>query len=374
MSELLKDKTVKGIPIQDKVMNSSNNTEAYLVYVKCMTFNHAPYIVDAMDGFCIQNTNFPYVCVVIDDASTDGEQDEIRNYLQDNFDLEDTNIVRNEETEDYVLTFARHKTNHNCFFAVYLLKYNHYSIRKSKDLYLKEWKDNCKYIALCEGDDYWTDSDKLQIQVNFLESHSDYSMCFHDVHIKAEKGREWYDVFGKLENRDYTGVENLIKWSGPTCSMVLRNEVYDSIPMNPKFTMGDNVLVLTSSQLGKVRCIPKKMGVYRLTPTSWIGGQSNKVQRYKYISHYLGLIEEFEECRCTAIYNILENQYFQLLAILKHEGNKEEFERVKAEYLKYPGENHISHFSSYYFKGRIRGALKSLLGQNCVKIYRNMKK
>ena len=90
-----------------------------MVHVTCITFNHAPYIVDAMNGFCKQKTTFQYVCTIFDDYSTDGEQEVIRKYLQEHFNLEDKSVVRNEETDDYLLTFARHKTNENCFFAVY---------------------------------------------------------------------------------------------------------------------------------------------------------------------------------------------------------------------------------------------------------------
>ncbi|MBR4365861.1 MAG: glycosyltransferase family 2 protein, partial [Bacteroidaceae bacterium] len=82
----------------------------FIVRVSCMTFNHAPYIEDAMNGFTMQETTFPFVCTIIDDASTDGEQEVIKKYLQEHFDLEDSSVVRNEETDDYVLTFARHKT------------------------------------------------------------------------------------------------------------------------------------------------------------------------------------------------------------------------------------------------------------------------
>ena len=349
-----------------------NYTTDFKVRINCMTYNHASYIADTMNGFCMQKTDFPYVAIIVDDASTDGEQDVINKYVHEHFDLEEKDVVRNEETDDYALFFTRHKENKNCFFAVFLLKYNHDSIKKAKWPYYLEFAKTPKYIALCEGDDYWTDPNKLQMQVDFLDSHPDYSMCFHDVDIKAEKGREWYDVFGELEDRDYTGLENLLRWSVPTCSMLLHQEISSNIPQNPKFTMGDNVQVLTCGQYGKIRCIPKKMGVYRLTPTSWIGGQSDKVQRYKYISHYHGLIEEFEECRCKAVYDILENQYFQLLTILKREGNMEEFEKIKNEYLNYPGTPHFSRFPAYYIKGRIRSTLKSLLGKRLVEKYRKI--
>lgn len=343
-----------------------------MLYISCSTFNHVGYIKDAMNGFAMQQTTFPFVAVIMDDASTDGTPQVIQRYLQEHFDLDDANTARHEETDDYVMTYARHKENPNCHFAVYLLKYNHYSIKKGKP-YAKAWAEKAKYYAICEGDDYWTAPEKLQTQVDFLDTHPDYSMCFHDVDIKAEKGREWYDVFGKLEDRDYTGLENMVKWSVPTCSIVYRTGLWDKYPSNPKFTMGDNVLILQCGRHGKIRCISKKMGVYRLSPTSWIGGQSSKVQRYKYISHYLGLIEEFEECRCQQMYDILEGQYFQLLTILKSEGDKDEFERVKQEYLSYPGTTHWNQFRNYYIKSRLRSSIKSLLGKSLVRLARKIK-
>lgn len=345
-------------------------TIEYKLRIFCTTYNHVNYVTDTMNGFCMQKTDFPFVAIIIDDASTDGEQEVICKYLDEHFDMDH---ALHYEDEDAIKMVAVHKTNSNCHFLVILLKYNFYSLKKAKNPLYKGWYENVPYVAFCEGDDYWTDSNKLQIQVDFLDSHPDYSMCFHDVDIRAEKGRDWYDAFGVLENRDYTGLENMLKWSVPTCSMVYRKEIGGMVPKNAKFRMGDNVLVLTCSKYGKIRCISKKMGVYRLTPTSWIGGQSDKVQRYKYISHYLGVIEEFEECRCPEVYNQLEGQYFQLLAILKREGNKEEFEKIKKEYLNYPGVTHWSEFHSYYRKSQFRYYVKKLLGDGFVSLYRKVR-
>ncbi|MBR5118167.1 MAG: hypothetical protein IK100_05920 [Muribaculaceae bacterium] len=330
----------------------------YKVCTRCYTYNHAFYIEDAMNGFCKQQTSFPFVVTIVDDASTDGEQGVIRNYLDEHFDMQKAHQW---ETDDACFIEACHKVNQKCWFVVVLLKYNFRQIRKSKITLLAEWSMSSKYIALCEGDDYWTNQNKLQTQVDFLESHPDYSMCFHDVDIKAEKGRVWYDVFGKLENRDYTGMDNMKKWSVPTCSILCRSDIYMSRPNNPKFTMGDNVLILHCSRNGKIRCIAKKMGVYRLTATSWNGGQSSKTLRYKFISHYYGLFEEFEECRCKLMYDFLEGQYFWLLTILKSEGDKVEFKRVKEEYMDYPGETHWNKFKYIYINSRFRNAIKKLL-------------
>ena len=127
--------------------------ENFKVYVSCMTYNQSAYICDAFDGFCMQITNFPFICGIIDDCSTDGEEEIIQSYLRKNFVLDDKDRVLNEETDDYVLTFAQHKKNYNCFFLVLFLKYNHYK-KKSKVPYVKRWYDTTKYVAVCEGDDF----------------------------------------------------------------------------------------------------------------------------------------------------------------------------------------------------------------------------
>ncbi|MBQ6204464.1 MAG: glycosyltransferase, partial [Prevotella sp.] len=135
----------------------------FKVCVYCSTFNQTSYIKDTMDGFCMQQTNFPFVCLIMDDASTDGEPEVLEAYLNDHFDTEWT-----KETDDYHLTVARHQENRNCYFAVYLLKYNHYTIKKRKLKYFREVADEIDYVAFCEGDDYWTDEHKLQKQADAL--------------------------------------------------------------------------------------------------------------------------------------------------------------------------------------------------------------
>lgn len=168
----------------------------FLVCVRCFTFNHAKYIEDAMNGFTMQQTDFPFVCVIVDDASTDGEPEIIRNYLQKYFILSDDSVINNKETDDYLMTFAQHKTNNNCFFAVYLLKYNHHSLQKSKFSYFKDYYDNIKYYAFCEGDDFWVKIDKLKKEVDYLEEHKDKSLVYTNCNVLFEEEKQLYkDVF-----------------------------------------------------------------------------------------------------------------------------------------------------------------------------------
>ena len=119
-----------------------------LVSIRCMVYNHEPYLRQCLDGFVMQKTTFPFEAVVHDDASTDGSAAVIREYAEKYPDIikpvYETENQYTKGTLGRVLSDATHP--------------------------------NTKYIAFCEGDDYWTDPEKLQIQVDFLENHPEYTM------------------------------------------------------------------------------------------------------------------------------------------------------------------------------------------------------
>ena len=245
----------------------------YLVGVRCSTFNQSAYITDALDGFVMQQTSFPYVCAIIDDASTDGEQDVIRRYLADYFDLNDASVAYQKEVDYGNVIFARHNINTNCYFAVVFLKENHYGQKKTKLPYLKEWLDNVKYVALCEGDDYWTDPKKLQKQVDFLESHPDFSLCCHRFKRYYENTDTWGDdyvtePFTKHPNEEglvVTNIENFRTRFTWTLTLCYRKAVADEIVWHPyilgrrDFTFHYHLL-----KAGKGYCFADYMGVYRI--------------------------------------------------------------------------------------------------------------
>ena len=301
-----------------------NEQEKYdwMVYVSCMTFNHAPYIVDAMNGFTMQETNFPFICAIIDDVSTDGEQGVIKNYLKEHFALEDKSITRHEETDDYVLTFARHKTNLNCYFAVLYLKYNHYSIKKSKVPYISQWREKAKYIAICEGDDYWIAPDKLQKQVDFMEKYPDISYTctrYNVVNVKTGDislaSNFYFDKFENKEKEVYIFQRNapfLEGWITKTLTCMYRNKYQDADFLR-KFKYGRDVhLVYLMLSKGNGACFSFIGGTYRLNPSSTYGGKTrieqveqnyyvyeelyqktnDKVMREKVMEFYLVLFEK----------------------------------------------------------------------------------
>lgn len=253
---------------KESSMREMNNPH-FLVRVASTTYNQASYIVDAMNGFTMQKTTFPFVCTIIDDASTDGEQEVIKQYLEDFFDFEDKTIARNEETEDYRLLFARHKTNLNCYFAVLLLKYNHYSIGKLKPM-VEDFADT-KYIAICEGDDYWTDKHKLQLQVDEMGSHDEVDICAHTT--VRMKNNMIHGYIRPIEKDGIIPIEKVISEGGglvSTNSLLLRRNAFTSLSEFQKVMGGDHSMQIKGSLRGGMLFIDKEMSVYRvMAANSW---------------------------------------------------------------------------------------------------------
>lgn len=155
-------------------------SQDFILCIRCFTYNHSLFIEEAMNGFCMQKTCFPYLAVIIDDASTDGAQEVIKRYIRDKFDNTLASGYKAWETEEAYYIYARHCQNFNCYFCAIFLKTNYYSHEQDKELFIEEWEKSAKYVALCEGDDYWTDPLKLQKQYDILEAHQECAFCVHD--------------------------------------------------------------------------------------------------------------------------------------------------------------------------------------------------
>lgn len=238
---------------------------SFKVCIRCFTFNHAQYIEDAMNGFVKQETDFPFVATIVDDASTDTTSQVISGFFNRYFDRDDSSVAFREEAEYGTVLFARHKANQNCFFAVILLRENHYSQKKNKISYLTRWLENSDYIALCEGDDYWIDPQKLNKQVSYLEQHKDCEMVACS---------SFWSINGVLEERNYASkeprvlsVEEVIRGGGsfiPTCSIVYKQRYLYDIPNWRRIAnVGDYPLQIQGALEGNVFYFPEAMCVYR---------------------------------------------------------------------------------------------------------------
>lgn len=220
-----------------------------LVAIRCITYNHQAYIRDALEGFVLQKTNFPFVAIVHDDASTDRTADIIREYAKKYPNIikpileTENQYSKNDDSLDRIMNAACEATG-------------------------------AKYIALCEGDDYWTDPMKLQKQVDFLESHPDYSMCFHNAIVHYENKSRPNHPFVKLETREYQIEENVVNWIVPTASIIFRKGVlecrwYKAVMASSKFVVSDNPLVRSCGMTGKLYAFSDIMSVYRKQPGGW---------------------------------------------------------------------------------------------------------
>lgn len=218
-------------------MNMTN----YTVAVWCITYNQKDFIKDALNGFVMQKTNFPFVVIVHDDKSTDGTSDIILEYAKKYPNI----IIPVIESENqWSKGGLKHIVN---------IMNSHYRIGK--------------YIAFCEGDDYWTSPDKLQTQIDFLESHPEYSMCFHSAKKKYECNSIAWINCENIEDKDYDATDLFVNWTVPTASVVCRKEAMDfyaNIKGAERIQNYDIFIILSCAMTGKIRGISKQMSVYRI--------------------------------------------------------------------------------------------------------------
>lgn len=223
--------------------------EPILVVISCMVYNHEPYIRDCLEGFVMQKTNFRFIAVVHDDCSTDKTADIIREYEAKYPDI----VKPIYETENQ---WSKHDG--------------------SLDRILGKALDatGAKYLATCEGDDYWTDPLKLQKQVDFLENHPDYSLCFHDVKVFNQVTQQYEE---NTITRDVPGTSDITElakgnYIHTPSVMVRKNEnVVKRFKDMGTVMPSDYVLWMLYAETGKIYKLPEKMAVYRLGSGVWSG-------------------------------------------------------------------------------------------------------
>lgn len=260
----------------------------YRVCIQCYTYNHSGLIEDALNGFSMQETGFPFVAAIVDDASTDDTPQVITNYFERNFNIEDETVSYRKEMEYGTVLFARHCTNLNCFFAIVLLKENQYSKHRSKLPYLSLWMDNSEYIATCDGDDYWTDSMKLQTQVVFLDKHKEYSLCCHRYRIYNQNSDSWGDdyVHALFDNQpngfSFTRTDNLKTWITKTMALMYRRELVVVEDLLKYRYICDEHLNYHLLSRGPGYCLPFVGAVYRRNDTGIFSVLSEEKKRRRY--------------------------------------------------------------------------------------------
>lgn len=269
----------------------------FLVYIDCPTFNHSQFIRETMEGFSIQKTDFPFVCGIVDDDSSDGAQIVIQQYLEEFFDLNVENGANKEDTKDYSIVFAQHKNNRNCFFLVVLHKYNYYSLNKTRFQDVAKWKNNAKYIAICEGDDYWNDPLKLKKQVAFLDAHPTIGMCY-------TKCRYYYQDKGVFASKSWGGdaedFETIVQSNPvPTMSAMYRQGLHEKYekdvdPINKGWMLGDYPFWIWISKEYGIKFMNEETCIYRVLEKS-ASHRDDRQMREAFIKSVCGIQRYFVE-------------------------------------------------------------------------------
>lgn len=205
------------------------------VSILCLTYNQKKYIKETLDGFLKQRTDFAFEILINDDASTDGTTEIIKEYQK-----KYPHIIKpNFQKENLYSKGVRH-------MIVRFL------IPKTKG----------EYLALCEGDDYWTDPYKLQKQVDFMEKNPDYTLCFHRVEVVYEDKKGVNFVFPDVEDEKWYTRQELLKTNYiPTNSVMYRKQTYQNMPLD--LMPGDWFMHLYHARFGKIKFMPEVMSVYR---------------------------------------------------------------------------------------------------------------
>jgi len=213
-----------------------------VVSVFCITYNHVNFIRDAIEGFLMQETTFPVEIFIHDDASTDGTAKIVREYAE--------------------------KYPH--LFWTLLQTENQWSKGNPNPYFFKLMQQQRgEFIALCEGDDYWTRKDKLQQQVNFLRLNNDCALCHHLVFYEGAEIKEDQRFFPapKYHRKKIQGFElasgNFIK----TCAILYRRKWINVEKLNritAGIRLGDWPLFAILSQFGAIGYLENCMAVYRI--------------------------------------------------------------------------------------------------------------
>jgi len=198
-----------------------------------ITYNHEGFIRECLEGAINQKVNFEYEIVIGEDNSSD-------------------------RTRQICAEYAEKYPN--------LIKF--YPREKNLGM-IGNWINtiqNCsgKYIAICEGDDYWIDPLKLQKQVDFLEANSDYVLCFHQVNILKTNGEIVDDFVAKVPE-NYEIIETLARFGNyiHTPSVVFRNVIKEFPFEFSQSPIGDYFLYLLLAEQGKLKFLEDKMAIYR---------------------------------------------------------------------------------------------------------------
>lgn len=259
-----------------------------LVSVCCVTYNHARYIRDAMEGFLMQQVSFPFEIIVHDDASTDGTAEIVKEYE------------------------ARFPGS---IIGIYQSA-NQYSLGKIPLPSFVFPRIRGRYFALCEGDDFWTDPAKLQTQVDFLEQHPAYVGCCSDYSLRDVDGKILVEkTQGSNHVSQHDRISILEVGLPMLCTVVYRaiQEVFELRRQMPMVANGDQVLAALMARHGPIKYLPlvtagRRLGGGSFSTLSWKSKLTKMLHTFFVLRSYLP-----DQASRAALDRRLNNIYRELI-------------------------------------------------------------
>lgn len=287
-----------------------------LVTIRCITYNHAPYIRQCLDGFIMQKTNFRFEAIVHDDASTDGTADIVREYA--------------EKYPDIIKPILQTENQYSKRDG---------SIRRAINALVSP---TSKYFAICEGDDYWIDPLKLQKQVDFLEKNPDFILCYTDRRIVDANNKLLYR--NSLKPKTGNLFNYLLLKGNPitTATVCYRYSEQDFNELNNiefELLMGDYPLWLILSQRGKFKYINEKTTSYRLLDESASHSKTNVDHIINFARNELLIRLHFASyIRNDRLISKIEKKHYKILLYnkLRNAKNSIYYQYYKEAISKYP--------------------------------------
>ena len=257
-----------------------------IVSVSCITFNHAPYIRACLDGFLMQKTSFVFEILIHDDCSTDGTREIIEEYSK--------------KYPDIIFPIFQTENQYSKGVRGMMARFN---FPRSRG----------KYIALCEGDDYWSDPYKLQRQVDFLEANTDFSICFHNMKILNESNPSAIEFTNSKDQESVSSILDLAsKGNFMFTASVVFKKPKDGFPnWLTDLPIGDYAIHLFNAQFGKIKFLDQVMGVYRIHA----GGVWGSFSKEKLYDRWIPMLEQLQDkfsdevnktLRAQKIYSLLD--------------------------------------------------------------------
>jgi glycosyltransferase involved in cell wall biosynthesis len=266
------------------------------VTVCCSTYNHGKFIRETLEGFVMQKTNFPYEVIIHDDASTDETPKIIAEYSKKFPNLIKTIIQRKNLYGEGMLN--------GTLYGFEPFMHNIFPIAKGK------------YLALCEGDDHWTDPEKLQKQFDFLENHPECVMCYHACVIRTEEGR--LQTYGK-KGKNFSGKQMASMPAGiATATKMLRNLYNEKTKEDFLAFSGDCLFTAYLGNYGRCDYVPGiKPSVYQIHQKGVWSGKTEEQKRE--------VLNNLRELQCfykeVSRKMITDNQTFGIVIPTYHRGD-----------------------------------------------------